>query len=103
MTGHLRERLRESGALDEFSDRELRALGVLLLSDVAASLREIGGLLAESASGSGAVQFSVFDHNGVDVRALSSGARRTSAQRAQCAVRRVRQRRAWVCGAAGGG
>lgn len=65
MTGHLRERLRD-GALDEFSDRELHALSVLLLSDIAASLREIGGLLAESASGSGAVQFSVFDHNSID-------------------------------------
>jgi len=66
MTDHLRALLRESGALDDFSDRELQALSVLLLAEVAAGLREIGGMLAESASGSGAVQFSVYDHNAID-------------------------------------
>lgn len=66
MTDHLRALLHQSAALDEFSDRELQSLGVLLLAEVAAGLREIGELLAESASGSGAVQFSVYDHNAID-------------------------------------
>lgn len=66
MTNTLRQHLDESGLSDEFGDGELQALTVLLLSDIATSLQEISGLLGESASGSGGVQFSVYDHNSID-------------------------------------
>lgn len=66
MTNTLRQRLEDSRLSDEFSDGELQALTVLLLSDIAAGLQEISRLLGESASGSGAVQFSVYDHNSID-------------------------------------